>query len=40
MELEETGSLISAYFYKAANQYGTGTKTEIQINGTGWKAQR
>ena len=40
-ELEELGSLTSDYTTKlqSSKQYGTGTKTEIQINGTGQKAQ-
>ena len=39
-ELEESGSLTSDYTAKvqSSEQYGTGTKTEIQINGTGQKA--
>ena len=38
--LEESGSLTSDY-YKAttSKQYGTGTKTEIEINGTREKAE-
>ena len=42
MELEKSGSLTSDYTTKLqqSRQYGTGTKTEIEINGTGWKAQR
>ena len=36
MELEESICLTSDYTTK----YGTGTKTEIQINGTEQKAQR
>ena len=41
MELEESGSLASDYTKKQqlSKQYGTGTKTEIQISGTGQKAQ-
>ena len=37
MELEESGSLTSDYTTKlqSSKQYGTGTKTEIQISGTG-----
>ena len=37
MELEELGSLTSDYATKlqSSNQYGTGTKAEIQINGKG-----
>ena len=36
MELEESTFLISDYTTKlqSSRQYGTGTKTEIQINGT------
>ena len=36
-ELEESDSLISEYTTKLqqSRQYGTGTKTEIQINGSG-----
>ena len=36
MELEESGSLTSDYTTKLqpSKQYGTGTKTEIQISGT------
>ena len=41
MELEESGSLTSDYITKkqSSKLYGTGTKTEIEISGTGWKAQ-
>ena len=41
MELEEQGSLTSHYTTKlqSSKQYGTGTKTEIQISETGQKAQ-
>ena len=41
-ELEESDSLTSDYTTKlqSSRQYGTGTKTEIQINGTRQKAQR
>ena len=41
MELEESGSLASDYTTKLqlSKQYGTGTKTEIQLNGIGQKAQ-
>ena len=37
--LEESGSVTSDYTTKIqfSKQYGTCTKTEIQINGTGWK---
>ena len=37
MELEEAGSLTTGYTTKlqSSNQYVTGTKIEIQINGTG-----
>ena len=37
MELEESGSLTSDYTTKlqSSKQYGTSTKTEIDINGTG-----
>ena len=37
MEMEESGSLTSDNITKLqlSKQYGTGTKTEIQINGTG-----
>ena len=40
--MEESGSLASDYTTKiqSLKQYGTGTKTEIQINGTGQKAQK
>ena len=36
MELEESHFLTSDYIAKlqSSRQYGTGTKTEIQINGT------
>ena len=42
MELEESTCLTSDYTTKPqlSRQYGTGTKTEIQINGTEYKAQR
>ena len=42
MELEESTYLTSDYTTKlqSSRQYGTGTKTEIQINGTKQKAQR
>ena len=42
MELEESTCLTSGYTTKlqSSRQYGTGTKTEIQINGTNQKAQR
>ena len=42
MELEESTCLTSGSTTKpqSSRQYGTGTKTEIQINGTEWKAQR
>ena len=41
MELEESTCLTSDYTSKlqSSRQYGTGTKTEIQINGTKQKAQ-
>ena len=41
MELEESGSQTSDYTTKqqSSKLYGTGTKTEIQISGTGEKAQ-
>ena len=41
-ELEESTCLTSDYTTKlqSSGQYGTGTKTEIQINGTKQKAQR
>ena len=41
-ELEELTCLTSDYTRKlqSSRQYGTGTKTEIQINGTKQKAQR
>ena len=37
MELEESGYLISDYTtkLKSSKQYSTGTRAEIQINGTG-----
>ena len=40
MELEESGSLTSDYTTKlqSSKHYGTDTKTEIQINGTGHEA--
>ena len=31
---------MSTYGYNGGRQYGTGTKTEMQINGTKQKAQR
>ena len=42
MELEESTCLISGSTKKqqSSRQYGTGTKTETQINGTKQKAQR
>ena len=42
MELEESTCLTSDYTKKqqSSRQYGTGTKTEVQINGTKQKAQR
>ena len=42
MEREESTCLTSGYTTKpqSSRQYGTGTKTEIQINGTKQKAQR
>ena len=42
MELEESTFLTSGSTTKpqSSRQYGTGTKTEIQINGTKQKAQR
>ena len=42
MELEELTCLTSGSTTKpqSSRQYGTGTKTEIQINGTKYKAQR
>ena len=42
MELEESTCLTSDYTTKPqlSRQYGTGTETEIQINGTEQKAQR
>ena len=41
MELAESGSRTSDYTTKqqSSKPYGTGTKTEIQISGTGQKAQ-
>ena len=41
MELEESTCLTSGYTTKqqSLRQYGTGTKTETQINGTKQKAQ-
>ena len=41
IELEESTCLTSDYITKllSLRQYGTGTKTEIQINGTKQKAQ-
>ena len=40
--MEESGSLTSDYTTKSqsSKQYGTGTKTEIQINGIRQKAQK
>ena len=42
MELEDSTCLTSDYTTKlqSSRQYGTGTKTEIQINATKQKAQR
>ena len=42
MELEESTFLTSDYTIKlqSSRQYGTGTKTEIQNNGTRQKAQK
>ena len=42
MELEESTFLTSDYITKleSSRQYGTGTKTEIQTNGTRQKAQK
>ena len=42
MELEESTCLTSDYTteLQSSRQYGTGTKTEIQINGAKQKAQR
>ena len=42
MELEESTGLTSGSTTKpqSSRQYGTGTKTDIQINGTKQKAQR
>jgi len=42
MELEESICLTSDYATNlhSSRQYGTGTKTEIYINGTKQKAQR
>ena len=42
MQLEESTCLTSGSTTKpqSSKQYGTGTKTEIQINGTKQKAQR
>ena len=42
MEVEESTCLTSDYTTKlqSSKYYGTGTKTEIQINGTKQKAQR
>ena len=41
-ELEESRSLTSGYTTKlqSSKQYGTGTKVDIQINGTGWKTPK
>ena len=42
MELEESTCLTSGSTTKpqSSRQYGTGKMTEIQANGTKWKAQR
>ena len=42
MELEESTCVTAGYTTKpqSSRQYGTSTKTEIQINGTKQKAQR
>ena len=42
MELEESTWLTSDYTTKlqSSTQYGIGTKTETEINGTKYKAQR
>ena len=42
MELEDSTCLTSGYTTKpqSSREYSTGTKTEIQINGTKQKAQR
>ena len=42
MELKESGSVTSDYITKlqSPREYGTGTKIEIQTNGTRQKAQR
>ena len=42
MELEELGFQTSDYTTKvqSSKQFGTGIKTEILINGTGYKAQK
>ena len=42
MELEESSFLTSDYMtnIQSSRQYGTGTKAELQINGTKQKAQR
>ena len=42
MELEESTCLTSDYTTKlqSSRQYGIGTKTEIQINGTKWKGKK
>ena len=42
MELEESTCLTSDYTTKiqSSRQYGTGTKTELQITGTKQKAER
>ena len=37
MELEDSGSTTKP---QSSRQYGTGTKTEISISGTKYKAQR
>ena len=41
-QLEESTFLTSDYTAKlqSSRQYGTGTKTETQFNGTGQKSQR
>ena len=42
MKQEESSFLISDYPSKLqpSKHYGIGTKTEIMINGTGWKAPK
>jgi len=42
MELEKSGCLTSDYTTKlqSSKECDTGTKTEIKINRTGWKAQK